>query len=142
MNAFLASVEISIQAGCLSYAALRPPLTVMNILPRSASPHPHPHHHHVIVGLRNVSSILLDTNPEICGPGIGGDLAITNYGLFLPSYHWIRLPYWNRVYPEYLNRWHNWPAYVSSIFSSLSRATSSNNYSDHLLTFLGDCTDA
>ena len=60
----------------------------------------------------------------------------------LPSYHWIRLPYWNTVYQEYLSRWNNCPAYVSSIFSSLSRATSSNNYSDHLLTFPGDCTDA
>ena len=36
----------------------------------------------VIVVLRNVSSTPLDTNPQICGPGISEDLAITNYGLF------------------------------------------------------------
>ena len=77
LNAFLASVEISIQAGCFSYAVLGPPLTLMNILQSDPI-----HIITVIVVLRNVSGTPLDTNPQICGPGIGGDLAITNYGLF------------------------------------------------------------
>ena len=61
----------------------------------------------------------------ICGPSIGGDLAaITNYPLFChlsicTSYHRIRQLaslLQHSIYTEYLNRWHNCPAYVSSIF--------------------------
>ena len=83
----------------------------------------------VIVVLVNVLSALStpsESNPQmICGPSIGGDLAaITNYPLFChlsicTSYHRIRQLaslLQHSIYTEYLNRWHNCPAYVSSIF--------------------------
>ena len=86
----------------------------------------------------------------ICGPSIGGDLAaITNYPLFChlsicTSYHRIRQLaslLQHSIYTKYLNRWHNCPAYVSSIFREAYMLTEQRQ-AFYQISFPGDWTNA